>query len=120
MKVYRISESETKGRAGYTASYVADIVFSSPASSTGVIVVKVPRNTKTEPHAHAILEEIFVVMNRTRMGVGDTILDLDPGDVVVADPGEAHWFETYHDDDLTLIALKVPNLKDDKVSPETR
>ena len=118
MKIYRISESETKGRAGYTASYVADIVLSSPASSTGVIVVKVPRNTKTVPHAHAILEEIFVVMNRTRMGVGDIIHDLEPGDVVVANPGEGHWFETYHDEDLTLIALKVPNLKEDKVPVE--
>ena len=118
MKIYRISESETKGRAGYTASYVADIALTSPASSTGVIVVKVPRNTKTEPHAHAILEEIFVVMNRTQMGVGERVLDLEPGDVVVADSGEAHWFETYHDVDLTLIALKVPNLKEDKVTVE--
>ncbi|GAH31487.1 unnamed protein product, partial [marine sediment metagenome] len=56
----------------------------------------------------------------TRMGVGDTILELDPGDVVVADPSEKHWFETYNDEDLTLIALKVPNLKDDKISVETR
>ncbi len=117
MKVYRKSEAPTKGRAGYSASYVADISLRSPTDTVGAILVQVPKKTKTEPHAHSVLEEVFIVMNRTRMGVGNSLLELNPGDIVVADPGEPHWFESYDDEDVTLIALKIPNLKKDKVSP---
>ncbi|MHA1907396.1 MAG: cupin domain-containing protein [Candidatus Thorarchaeota archaeon] len=117
MRIYRKADSPAKGRMGYSACYVADITLSSPADSTGVILVEVPKKTKTEPHAHSILEEVFIVMNRTRMGVGNNLLELEAGDVVVADPGEPHWFESYEDEDVTLIALKIPNLKNDKVTP---
>lgn len=116
MRVYRIGDSETKGRSGYSASYVADLTLRSPMDSVGVIEVKIPKRTKTEPHAHAVLEEAFIIMNRTRMGVGSTLLELEAGDVVLASPGELHWFETYDDEDVTLIALKMPNLKNDKVT----
>ncbi len=116
MRVYRISDSETKGRSGYSASYVADLTLGNPSDTVGVIEVRIPKRTKTEPHAHAVLEEAFIVMNRTRMGVGNTLLDLEAGDVVLASPGEPHWFETYDDEDVTLIALKMPNLKNDKIT----
>ena len=117
MRIYRKSDADTKARMGYSASYVADILLRQPMDSVGVIFVNVPRKTKTEPHAHAELEEVFVIMNRTRMGVGKTMLNLERGDVVVADPGEPHWFESYDDEDVTLLALKIPNLKKDKISP---
>jgi quercetin dioxygenase-like cupin family protein len=117
MRVYEKQDSDTKGRMGYSASYVADIKLSSPADTTGVILVNIPKKTKTEPHAHAILEEIFIAINQTRMGVGSTLLELKPGDTVIVEPGEPHWFESYDDEDVTVIALKIPNLKNDKITP---
>jgi len=116
MRIFRFAESESKSGAGYTANYVADIDFRKSVETAGAIIVKIPRNTKTTPHSHIILEEVFIVMNRTRMGVGKQIINLEAGDVVVAEPHEEHWFETYKDEDVTVIALKVPNLKDDKIT----
>lgn len=118
MKVFRKADASSTGRAGYSASYVADINFANASDTSGIIFVAIPKGTRTSPHAHALLQEVFIAMNRTKMGISSKILILEPGDVVLTDPGEFHWFETYEDEGATVIAIKVPNLKDDKIASE--
>ncbi|MFW9803308.1 MAG: cupin domain-containing protein [Candidatus Thorarchaeota archaeon] len=118
VKVYRASEVDLKGRAGYGVKYVADIGFTSPIENAGFILVKIPPDKKTTPHAHGYLEEAFVIMNPTRMGVDETLYDLNEGDVVLVQPGERHWFETPDGEDVTIIAVKLPNLKNDKIETD--
>ncbi|MFX1415853.1 MAG: cupin domain-containing protein, partial [Promethearchaeota archaeon] len=81
-------------------------------------VVKIPPEMKTSPHSHGVLAEVFAVIGKTKMGVADTLYDLDEGDVVVVEPGESHWFETPTGPDVVLIAIKMPNLKDDKIEAQ--
>jgi mannose-6-phosphate isomerase-like protein (cupin superfamily) len=88
VKVHRASKANLKGRAGYGVKYVAN------------------------------LEEAFVILNPTTMGVNETYYNLDEGDVVVVEPGEWHWFETPKGDDVNIIAVKLPNLMDDKIEAE--
>jgi mannose-6-phosphate isomerase-like protein (cupin superfamily) len=115
VKLYRASEVNLKGRAGYGVKYIADIDFTNPIESAGFILVKIPPGMKTTPHAHGKLEEAFMIMNSTKMGVDETLYALDEGDVVLVEPGERHWFETPDGGDVTIIAVKMPNLKDDKI-----
>ena len=118
VEIYRASDAESKERLGYGAKYVADIVFKEPPDSAGVIIVKIPPEMKTSPHSHGVIVEVFVIMGTTKMGVADTLYDMNEGDVVVVEPGEFHWFETPTGPDVDVIAIKMPNLKDDKMEAE--
>ena len=118
VKLFRASETELISHGAYDRRYVADVVFKQPINSAGFIWVKIPGGVETIPHAHEHLEEAFVIMSKTKMGVGSELLNLDVGDVVITEPGEAHWFLTPDGEDVTIIAIKLPNLKDDKVVPE--
>lgn len=107
-----------QGLGGYGRKYVADIVLKAPTDNAGFILVRIPGGVETAPHAHEFLEEVFIVMNKTKMGVGSRMLDLEEGDVVLAESGEPHWFVTPEGDDVAIFAIKFPNLKQDKVSIE--
>ncbi len=120
VKVWRASDVKMIGMAGYGRKYVADVEFKESLRNGGFIYVKIPGGMKTRPHAHGILEEVFIIMNRTKMSVGGQLLDVDHGDVVLVEPGEAHWFETPEGDDVVVIAIKFPNLKNDKISSSQR
>ncbi len=115
VKIYRASECELIGAGGYGRKYVADIKFRAPVPTAGFIWVKIPPRTRTEPHAHQQLEEVFVTMASTVVGVGDRTYSVGEGDVVVVEPGEPHWFET-GDNEVVVIAVKCPDLKDDKIT----
>jgi quercetin dioxygenase-like cupin family protein len=115
VEIYRASDAESKERLGYEARYVADMVFKDPPDSAGFIIVKIEPEMKTSPHSHGVLAEVFVIMGKTKMGVADMLYDMNEGDVVVVEPGEFHWFETPAGPDVDVIAIKMPNLKDDKI-----
>lgn len=116
MKVYRVSDVQAVMREGYSASYVADIQLNQSTDSAGIIIVSISKGTRTQGHAHALLEEMFIPMGHIKIGVDAAILDLSSGDVVIVEPYEKHWFEAPADEDATIIAVKLPNLKDDKLS----
>ena len=103
------------GLGGYGRKYVADIDFQEPLDTAGFIYVKIPHGMITDPHAHALLEEVFIIMNDTKMGIGKSVFSFEEGDIVIVEPGEAHWFIAPNTHDVIVIAIKLPNLKDDKV-----
>ena len=115
VKVYKAADTDFVGIAGPRRKYIADIVFNKPVDSGGFIWVKIPGGFKTAPHFHEKLEQVFIIINETKMVVGEKVLKLAEGDVVLVEPGEQHWFETPEGDDVTAIAIKLPNLKDDKI-----
>ena len=115
VKMYRASDSELVGMGGYGRKYVADLKFKRKLDTAGFIWAKIPGGMKTDPHMHEKLEEVFVFVGEAKMGVGKQVLELHEGDVVVVEPGEAHWFEAEEEHDISFIAVKFPNLKTDKV-----
>lgn len=116
MKLFKNGDAESVKREGYIARYVGDVRFRESSDSAGFIHVDIRRNTKTKPHAHEVLEEVFVILSKTKMGIGELVLNLEPGDIVLVEPSELHWFETPYENDVQVIAIKVPNLKDDKIT----
>ncbi len=116
MRVYNKSKAPQKTGSGYVASYVADIMLNDKTETAGVIIVSVQKGVTTVPHAHGVLEELFIPMNNVKIGVGEALLELEPGDAVLVEAYEKHWFEAPADEDVTIIAIKLPNLKDDKLT----
>ncbi len=114
--INRIRDAVKVERVGYSASYVSDIEFSSLISSAGFIVVSIPAGKTTKPHAHEHIQEVFVANSQVNIFIDGTQYLLESGDVVLVDPGEFHSFQAPLDSDSSIIAVKVPNIKDDKVS----
>ncbi|MHA1575802.1 MAG: cupin domain-containing protein [Candidatus Thorarchaeota archaeon] len=117
VKIYKASDSEGIQKKGYTAKYVADVEFRESLDSAGFILVAVQPGEITEPHAHGELEEVFVALSGLKIKIDSTDYELEKGDVALVYPNESHSFEAYTDSPALFLAIKFPNLKNDKVSP---
>lgn len=113
--IFKIADSEEIIKKGYTANYVADVEFRQKLDSGGFILVTVKPGGKSEPHAHRKLEEIFVILSNLRMIIDTITYELEKGDVVLVAPNEFHSFEALTTSAAQVLAIKFPNLKDDKV-----
>ena len=116
VKIFKASDSEEIHKKGYTAKYVADVEFQRSLDTGGFILVTVDAGKKSEPHAHGELEEIFVIISDMTMIIDSVEHELEKGDVVLVSPNETHSFEATADSPASMIAIKFPNLKDDRVS----
>jgi len=116
VKIFHASDNEPVKRAGYSAQYIADVVFREPTDTAGFILVRIPAGGRTKAHYHSDLEEVFIAMNSMKLGVGTEIYEMEEGDVALVEPGEEHWFEAPSTHDVTVVAVKMPNLKDDKAT----
>jgi len=84
-----------------------------------VILVCLEPGTISAPHGHEHLEEVFIALTKIRVHVDDMTYDLDEGDVIVVGPGEMHSFEVMDQNEARLLAMKFPNIKDDKITPSS-
>jgi len=119
VRIYKVRDSELKQRTGYEVRYFADITFRENISTCGVILVCLEPGTISAPHGHEHLEEVFIALTKIRVHVDDMTYDLDEGDVIVVGPGEMHSFEVMDQNEARLLAMKFPNIKDDKITPSS-
>lgn len=116
VRFYNLKDSEFISGGGYERNYVADVTFKIPPISAGFINVKIPKGVKTTPHAHEKLEEVFIILNRTKIGIDDELFEVQDGDITVIEPGEMHWFDNSESEDTQVIAIKFPNLSSDRIT----
>ena len=116
VQIFKASETEEISKKGYSARYVADVQFRNNLDSGGFILVTVAAGSRTEPHKHGELEEVFVIMSKLKMYIDSVEFDLDKGDVVLVAPNESHSFEASEHSSASIIAIKFPNLKNDRLS----
>lgn len=116
VRIFKLSDTEQITKKGYTASYVADIVFRESLNTGGFILVTISPGGKSEPHAHAELEEIFVALSNLTMYIDSVEYELEKGDVILVAPNESHSFEAPVTTEAQLLAIKFPNLKRDKIT----
>ncbi len=117
VRIYKVRDSELKQRTGYEVRYFADLTFREPVSTCGMILVSLEPGSRSAPHGHEHLEEVFMALTEVRIYVDDAQFDLDDGDVVVVSPGEMHSFEVLGQTQARLLAMKFPNIQDDKIVP---
>ena len=63
-------------------------------------------------HTNAVEHEQYVLQGRARIGIGDEVYEVQPGDVVFIPAGVPHWYENIGDEDFVFLCL-VPNLPDE-------
>ncbi|RME87690.1 MAG: cupin domain-containing protein [Anaerolineae bacterium] len=68
----------------------------------------IPRHTNTVEH------EQYVLRGRARIGIGDRVYEVRPGDVVFIPEGVPHWYENIGDEPFEFLCV-VPN-KEDRVT----
>jgi quercetin dioxygenase-like cupin family protein len=116
VQIFKASESEEIVKKGYSAKYVADVEFRKNLDSGGFILVTVAPGTRTEPHKHGELEEVFVALSDLKMIIDSVEYELQNGDVVLVAPNESHSFAALENSPASILAIKFPNLKNDRVS----
>ncbi|MHA1770428.1 MAG: cupin domain-containing protein [Candidatus Thorarchaeota archaeon] len=114
-KIFRASSNPPQRRHGYSAQYIADVVFREPITTAGFILVRVPSGGRTRPHFHEHVDEVMVALTPARIGIGSEVYSLSEGDVAIVDRGQEHWLEAESNTDTLIVAVKIPNISDDKV-----
>lgn len=116
VQIFKAAQAEAIKKKGYTARYLADVFFKENLDSSGFILVTVAPGSKSEPHKHGKLEEVFVALTALNMYVDSIQYKLEIGDVVLVSPNESHSFEALEQSPASILAIKFPNLKSDKIS----
>ncbi len=78
------------------------------ADTTRALVVSFADGARTNWHSHAGGQVLHVIegAGRTRSRGGE-VVELGPGDVVVAEPGEVHWHGAAEGASMTHLAISI-------------
>ena len=86
-------------------------------------VIKIRPGQQTSHHFHIQRESIFHVQSgrlRLRSVVGEVERNLEPGDTIIAEPGEDHVFHNISNEDATMCEIESPpHSSDDKIPWES-
>jgi quercetin dioxygenase-like cupin family protein len=101
------------------AGYLKKPIFSeSDLRLEGTIVqlVTIEPQQHVPSHYHRSCTEVFCITGgRGQMTIGDTLLELSVGDIVMCEPGEVHDARNYTDDPFVYIVFKTNVVPDDTV-----
>ena len=62
-------------------------------------------------HTNMVEHEQYVLRGRARIGIGDEVVDVEPGAVVFIPAGTPHWYRATGEEPFEFICV-VPNLPD--------
>ena len=90
--------------------------FVGPWNSAVPIGVGYANAGVNEPHHHAQMFEIYLVASGTSTAVvNQQSIQLQPGDMLVVEPGEPHTF-THNSEDYYHFVIQTPFAPGDKIS----
>ncbi|MCU1368658.1 MAG: hypothetical protein JWN39_4297 [Ilumatobacteraceae bacterium] len=90
--------------------------FVGPWDSTVPVAVGFSDRGVDDPHVHGEMFEIYLVARGTSTAlVGERLVELAAGDLLVVEPGEPHTF-TASSDDYRHFVVQAPFVHDDKRS----
>ena len=62
-------------------------------------------------HTNQVEHEQFVLQGRARIGIGDKVYEVRPGDVVFIPAGVVHWYENVGEEPFVFLCM-VPKAED--------
>lgn len=62
-------------------------------------------------HTNEVEHEQYVLQGHARIGIGDEVYEVGPGQVVFIPAGVPHWYENIGEEDFVFLCL-VPNKED--------
>lgn len=60
------------------------------------------------PHTNRVEHEQYVLRGQAKLGLGDEVFDVRPGDAVFVPPGVTHWYRAEGSEPFEILCL-VPN-----------
>ncbi len=117
MKVIRLNEIALEERDGYKIKRVATEKLNFRPENIGLYQTIIPPQSKCPNHAHGKLDEIIFFLTKAKVRTQSGILEFRKGDFLVLSHGEFHEIIA-EDEEVKLIALKLPNIVDDRLVPQ--
>ncbi len=119
MKLIKEIEKIEEDRGGYTRKVLLEQNFEQKNAirSTWVALVTIPPSGKAHAHFHENVTEFFYFLGAATIGINNKKYDVDTGDLVIVDPGEAHWVKS-GETSLQIVVFKFPNIPEDKTLVE--
>jgi len=114
MKIIKIEEVPIEKKEGYSIKRIFTENLSMKPDNVGLYETTVPKGSVCGHHYHEKLDELILFLTKAKMRVEKQIYDFGPGDMVILKPGDKHEFVA-QDNEIKLIAIKLPNIVDDKV-----
>jgi dTDP-4-dehydrorhamnose reductase len=107
---------EIREKGGYSIKRLLTEPLRTKPDNVGFYETTIPAHSKVTNHYHERLDEFLYFLTPGIVTTKDKRFDLKPGDILTLAPGEAHEIVA-EDNEVKLIAVKIPNIPEDKVNP---
>lgn len=114
MKIIKLKEIPVEEKKGYSIKRLFTEVLSCNPQNVGFYETTIPKGSVCKHHYHKELDEIILFLTTAKMRVEQEIYDFETGDIVILNPSDKHEFIA-ENNEVKLIAVKLPNIPDDKV-----
>ncbi len=116
MKLVRSKTKKPEQRKGYTRTTLIHHPLKTSIDSLGTFLVEIPVSGKVDPHYHEKATEFYYILRPGMLIVNGEEFEVEEGDVVIIEPKEVHWVKAKKDEVMRLVAIKLPNTTDDRIS----
>jgi len=116
LRIERSKNREYTKRPGYLRAVLANVEVKNTSQYLGVLHVIIPKGRSSDKHYHSNFKEIFIPLTEGVIGVENQEFRVFPDEIIIVDEKEVHWAKALDDCDFRLIAIKVPDIPNDRVS----
>jgi quercetin dioxygenase-like cupin family protein len=110
----KINESEREYRFGDSGP---KYLMKGPRMNAGVVAFKPGESFKA--HLHNVMEESFYILEgKIDIFIDDVKYTCVPGDLITAEPGEAHFLVNNYDSPVKAVFMLAPFQESDKIEIE--
>ncbi|MCH8304702.1 MAG: hypothetical protein IIB94_06170 [Candidatus Marinimicrobia bacterium] len=114
MEIIKLKDVEVEDRGDYSIKRMYTAVLSHAPQNAGIYETTIPPNCAVKNHFHASLDEIIYFITKGYVKINFEEVEFDEGDLLILDSGDSHEIFA-KDEEVRLIAIKLPNKVDDKV-----
>ncbi len=116
VKIIRLNEvpDEIRGGGSYSIKRLLTEPLKKNPDNAGFYQTTIPPRSAVKNHYHKDLDEFLYFITKGKVRVDTETYEFDPGDIFVLPPGSPHEIFA-EDSEVRLIAVKLPNIVDDKV-----
>lgn len=114
MKIIRLKDVPIENKGVYSIKRLFTESLSKNPKNIGFYETTIQKGSVCSHHYHKNLDEFILFLTKAKMRVEDKIYDFEKGDIVILKPEDKHEFIA-NDKEVKLIAIKLPNIVDDKV-----
>ena len=114
MKIIRFNEIPNEQRKGYSIKRLCTEKLNKNPENIGFYETTIPPHSKVKKHIHQNLDEVLLFLTKAKVRVDSEVHSFNPGDIMILPPDSPHEIFA-EEEEVKLIAVKLPNIVDDKV-----